>query len=283
MIYGQYWSHWTTVDTAKFANTNNTIDIEFIIIRARGGGKDDSRFTEHRNQVRVLQAKSGSMIWGADAFLGYVNSGTGKQQAEDFWNLINAGGKEWEINPELDVEFQPNEYNTNGTVKNYHPVPTNFVNGILWPAVDTLSQHLGHRPTIYANLNVIKEFFTAKYTQPIPDWLVECPLHIASYNNYDAPVMNPADKTYWTHYQMWQFTNTTTWAGASSICLEKRLGTRVDLKEWNKNPTATFGPGDTTTPEPPVPPTPPTTDIEARITALEAKIAAGFTGTVTVK
>lgn len=254
MIYGQYWSYWSGIDPVKFAGTNGTINMDFVILRAAGAGKDDAKFSTHRNILRNLKGPSGALIWGADMFLGYApGNPSGLTQAQDFWNLINAGGKEWEIPPEIDMEFQPKTIE-GGKVTSYYPVPSNYVNGVLKPAVMHLLDKCGYYPNVYTNLNFINEVIArhmSTLANPLVEleWLFKCGLHVAHYTNYETPSFK-----YWKTYQFWQYTNTTTWTGASSICLEKRPGTRAELKEWCKSPTADWKPGDIVEPPPPVEP-----------------------------
>ncbi|MEM4406539.1 MAG: GH25 family lysozyme [Candidatus Methanomethylicaceae archaeon] len=231
MTHGLYISAWSSISPEKFTPRYSNISLDFVIIRARVSGRDDSKFTQHRKWAENQQVESGSLLWGADMFIGYapgVNSGL--KQAQDFWTLINVGGKTWEIPPEIDVEHQPKDYNSDGTVRSYWPLPSNFLENTLQPAVKYLQDRLGRSPMIYCSPRIIKEWFSENYTKEPPKWLLECPLHIAHYS-----VSQPSIR-YWKTWYFWQKTNTVNWPGISAVCIEEFNGTRSDLKAWCRDP-----------------------------------------------
>lgn len=236
MAFGLYLSHWTTIDPLIFQPSSGGIDLDFVIIRARGGGRDDSKFTQHRKWAETQKVKAGAMIWGPDMYLGYApGTDSGKKQAEDFWSLINAGGRTWEILPEVDIEYQPKEFDEQGRVKTYWPIPPNFLSTWVEPVIKTLQDKLGMSPMLYTSPSIIRDVLAR--SGGLPSWLASCPLHIAHYN-----VGSPSTPLF-PGWVFWQYTNTTNWVpGVTAICMERFQGTRQELKAWCKNPTQTVTP-----------------------------------------
>ena len=259
MTYGLYISYWTTIDPAKFAVSSNGLDLDFAIIRARGAGYDDPKITQHRRWAESQKVNAGALIFGYDMYLGYApGTPSGQKQAADFWELINRGGKTWEIVPEIDVEHQPKEYDQNGRVKSYWPVPSDFLTVWLEPAVKYLQDRMGRSPMIYCSPWIIKDWFSGGGTKTPPDWLLQCPLHIANYQ-VETPSIS-----YWPYWVFWQKTNTQNWPGASSICIEQFNGSRAELKAFCRD--ANWRPGMTPQPQPePQPGTQPEPDFEQNI------------------
>ncbi len=234
MITGLYLSKWSTIDPTKFKTENNGLPLDFAILRAAGGGYADAKFESHRAFFEKTPGKDGrKILLGTDVYLGYApGSPPGKKQAEDFWNIINKTGFIGDILPEIDVEHQPKEITPEGRVASYWPVPSNFMTVWLEPMVKFLQDKLGYSPMVYCSLNIISEFFK---NNP-PGWLLSCPLHIAHYG-----VSSPGFK-FWPEWVFWQSTNTTTWPGISSVCIEKFNGSRAELEHWCKNPVVVVEP-----------------------------------------
>lgn len=219
---GLYLSGWSTLDEAKFVREFGGLSVDFLIIRAQGAGKIDRRFRVHQ----TFAEKQG-IPWGADMYLGYApGCMSGLDQAKILWETIEAGGRSWQLPPEIDVEHQPREYDASGRVKSYWQPEKDFLARWLEPAVKYLQDKLGYAPMIYCSPRIIKEWFSANYSKTPPEWLLGCPLHIAHYG-----VAMPQVR-YWLTWAFWQSSDTMDWKGLQSVCLERFNGTKEELDNW---------------------------------------------------
>lgn len=222
MTTGLYLSGWSILDEAKFAQKSGGLSIDFFIIRAQGSGRIDRRFRSHQAFAEKL-----GLPWGGDMYLSYApGSISGLEQAKLFWEVIEAGGRTWQLPPEVDVEHQPKEYDASGRVKSYWQPEKDFLARWLEPAVKYLQDKLGYAPVIYCSPRIIKEWFSSSYTKTPPEWLLACPLHIAHYG-VAAP-----DVRYWLTWTYWQATDTMDWPGVKSVCLERFNGAKEEFENW---------------------------------------------------
>lgn len=275
MITGLDGSMWSAVtDPAAMVNTNPPVEI--CLWRGYDGWRDDTKFVQHRNQMRGLTNPSGAVLWGAYLFLGYTSStesgmtimtitaARGDAQASNFWSLITAGGIEWQVPPAIDVEH--NSFMDDAGHVQRWPMPTvqQYADTYLLPAIRKLRDLSGRMPILYTNPDRVLHYLSTLFGNAAYQDIFDCPLWIADYN----PI-KPGGSYAWQtavskYFPKWLIHQTrgsvSNWPGVSNIDLNRCQGTRAQWKAWCKDATMPLPQEGATDPVPPDPTPDPTPD-----------------------
>ena len=280
-----------TINDAQ-AMVNGQLIVDVVIIRARDGYRDDQFYAVHRDAVKKATNPSGAALWGTYAYLGYTakagayswTAQRGDVQAQDYWNLISAGGIEWQVPPALDTEnlvYWEKRENPDGTsklVRQTVPMPEvhQYADTYLMPATKFLADKAGRLPLQYLNADKILNYLSPLKQESKYDLLFQCPLWLADWN-----ALVNGMPSYWTKVQkyfpnliMHQYKgDVRDWPGVSDVDLNRIPGTRKQLKAWLADKTAPLpseGGSDPIDPPPVVVPE----GVEARVKEIEDKLAA---------
>lgn len=279
MITGIDISGYSTVNDIQ-AVVNGQLPIEFAMARGYNGFRDDSKFVAHRKLLEGARNASGSVLWGAYMYLGYsaqVGSNTwtasaGDAQASNFWSLITAGGKTFQMPAAIDVE--ENAFLDEAKVRQVVPMPSAeaYCDAYLLPAVQYLTRAMGRRPILYTNPNKILYYLAPALRKEKYKQILECPLWLASYTRGTAPGYMDKISEFWPDWLIWQYAgDVRDWPGCDDLDLNRIKGTRAQLKAWCNDPSAPLPKEGGSEPQPEPKPEP-VGDIAQALAAINAKL-----------
>lgn len=287
MITGIDISGYSTVSDLN-AMITGQLPIEFAYVRGYNGFRDDSKFTAHRKLMEQARNASGAVLWGAYMYLGYSAqlgsekwiAGRGDAQAANFWSLITAGGKTFQLPPAIDVE--ENRWRDENGVSQTVPMPSAeaYCDTYLLPAVEYLTKAHGRRPIVYSSPNKILYYLAPALRLPKFAPILECPLWLAHYNKSNAPgYMDKIAEIGWKDWLIWQYAgDVSDWPGVDDVDLNRIRGTRSQLKAWANDPKAPFpkegGPNPDPDPDPEPNPDPVPADILAALKQIDVRLSA---------
>lgn len=261
MIEGADISAWETITDPNAFINEGPHPLQFVYIRAGIGRWNDEKYKMFFGQLKNIQGAEGVTLLGAYHFLTYSSGEpAGDYQVQNTWDLISAGGIEWQLPLAIDLEYEV--YYSNG-VRLTRPIadPIAYLDRAVMPAIKLASDKLGRRPVLYTGPYFIKQNLfhglgIAKY-----DALWECPLWVAAWNYVPEPITSGAfplkgasfDLTQiWPKYAFWQYYGDypkggfPAWPGLNALDLNIWPGTRAELKAFCQG-------GDIPAPDIPVP------------------------------
>lgn len=264
---------------------NGQLPVDFAMVRGYNGFRDDSKFVQHRKLMEQARNASGSVLWGAYMYLGYSaqvgsekwSASGGAGQASNFWSLITAGGRTFQMPPAIDVE--ENSWIDENKVRQAVPMPSAeaYCDAYLLPAVEYLTKAAGRRPFLYTGPKIILYYLAPALRLPRFAPIRECPLWLAHYTRGTAPGYMDKIGEFWKDWVIWQYAgDVADWPGVDDVDLNRMKGTRAQLKAWCNDPNAPLPKEGT--PEPPTPqPEPPQPGVDlsgviARLDTIAARV-----------
>ena len=246
MIYGGDFSGYETLTDVQAVTNNPGQPIDFLYYRAWTMYSDDQVFGAIRQQLKGAYNASGSTLWGAYGEVGYgPTSKPGDGQAANMWNLITAGGVEWQLPPWVAVEDEP-AGRTNGVVQYVPRLPlSTYLDNKLMPFVEYLEKKMGRLPVLYAGPNWILYYLAPALNDPKYAKLWQMPLALARYNSTPVPFGNPMKAS---NYDLTKFFKEYAFSqyygddpnvpGIDHLDRVVWPGDRASLKAWAKDYTA---------------------------------------------